>query len=93
LTSNKKKLVQMLPVSPDPTTGDEVLLRYNLPVNTTARVIITDGFGRIVRTQQVSGDAGYHEVMIPMDARTSGNYLVQLTTDAGIDTQRVVVKR
>ena len=92
--SSNKSGVSLLPVMPDPNPGTEVVIRYELTENSNhTRIIVLDDHSSIISEQQVSGTAGYHEVSIPINARRSGAYTVQLITDAGIKTERIIVSK
>jgi hypothetical protein len=80
--------IELLPISPDPVVGTEIMVRYTLPATTDARVLVADEFGKIVAEQQVDGSAGYHEVAIPVNTRRAGAYSVQVVTGLGMKTDR-----
>jgi hypothetical protein len=75
---------QLLSPVPNPVRGAEVTARYMLPKATTAQITFTDLNGRTVAEHAVAGDAGYHEVALPLNSMHSGMYMMQLITDGGV---------
>ena len=75
---------QLLSPVPNPVRNAEVTARYMLPKSTTARISFTDLHGRTVAEQSVAGEAGYHEVNLPLNGLHSGAYMMQLITDEGV---------
>ena len=81
---------QLFAPVPNPVSGAEVTARYLLPNATEARISFADLHGRQVSTQVVPGEAGYHEVVLPVGTMR-GAYVMQLITGDGMVSKVIEV--
>lgn len=84
---------QLFAPTPNPAPGGVITVRYWLPETTEALIWLNDVEGRSRVQAQVDGSAGYHEVVLPLDAHWNGMHLLQLSTTYGISAQRVLIQR
>lgn len=91
--ASNKGSVQLFPVSPDPTTGDEIMVRFDLPSAMETRLQVIDEFGRLVATKTVTGASGYQEVPLTINVRRSGTYTLQLVTAQGIFNDKIIINK
>jgi hypothetical protein len=80
-----------LMVTPNPTNG-VLNISGNLPSNSNVVVTVTDLQGRIIytSTQQVEGALNH---ILNLDSAKSGIYMVNITSDFGSVTEKVVVRK
>lgn len=88
-----KEEVASLAVSPNPSTGGNVNIVYNLK-NANSKVVVNlyDMTGRTVYTQQLKAEAGFYQHQLPAALLQPGAYIVSLQTDNGSAQQRLIVQ-
>lgn len=80
-------------VWPNPTTTDNLHLRFDLPEAETLRFYLTDATGRQVFAQVSDYPAGQHQLMFPGDdALRTGVYWLSMQSRTGIVSRKVVVR-
>jgi hypothetical protein len=87
--------IQLEPIRPNPTTGQNIVVHFVLPSAAPARLEMMDVAGRIVSTQEVGAlGAGPHAVNLEGARRLQpGMYLVRLSQGVVRKTTRAVVIR
>ncbi len=65
-------------------------VRYLLPTATQATLVLTDINGKTIVSQDTDGNAGYHEVVIPVNDQPSGIGILQLITAEGVEGSTLV---
>ncbi|MEM6327022.1 MAG: T9SS type A sorting domain-containing protein, partial [Bacteroidota bacterium] len=73
---------------------ESVTIPYALPANGPVRLAVFDAVGRqIVRLADGVQSAGHHEVTLPTDRLPAGVYVVRLSANGTLHTQRLTVVR
>lgn len=85
-----KNQAYLLPPVPNPVQGNVMTVRYLLPAATQATLVLTDINGKILVSQDADGNAGYHEVVIPVNDQPSGVGILQLITAEGVEGSTLV---
>lgn len=79
------------PIHPNPARERDVVVRFTLPVGTTARLELLDVAGRRVAVREATG-AGRHDVTLARRGELrSGVYFVRLSQGRNVHTRRAVV--
>lgn len=86
-------LQSSLTVSPNPSTSGVFTMALGVPLKTSAQLTVMDALGRPVLVQTLAAATGGSPT-IPLDLHREkpGIYTLQLRTEAGIATQKVVIE-
>jgi hypothetical protein len=81
-----------LAIYPNPASGGNVNVIYNLNNNATAKLMVTDITGRVVIANQLNGNKGLHQHIINTQNLAAGTYIINVMTDAGAMQQKLIVQ-
>lgn len=79
-------------IAPNPSTGSFVLRIDQLPTD-RADLVIVDAQGRLVHTQILNLVNGHAQETIRLESLAGGVYLLRLSTDQGVRTERLVIQK
>ena len=86
-------LQSTLTVSPNPSTSGVFSLCFGAPLKTGARLTVTDALGRQLLMQSLTAAATTPTtISLDLHREKPGIYTLQVRTDAGIATQKVVIE-
>ena len=78
-------------IYPNPGSNN-VAVKVLLKETTNANLIVTNLMGQVVNTQNVSLETGNNQYEINVSNFSAGFYLVNVRTNAGSTTQKLIVK-
>jgi hypothetical protein len=90
-TGISNKHVSGMKVYPNP-ASESVNLTFSSEISENGIVSVMNLMGQTVYTQNVSVSEGYNMINIPVKQFNSGVYMVTLRTNAGLSTQKLIVK-
>ena len=82
----------VLQIIPNPLT-DEATIRFYLPVQNTAKILVFDFNGRLVSEQVANSLKGWNDTKLAANNLSAGMYYVTLQTDSEILTEKAVIVR
>jgi len=77
----------MMKIVPNP-ANDQFTIKYYFPIETNGYITITDGVGKVIQTNQISGSS---ELVVNSSNMASGLYFVTFSSNQIIFTERLII--
>ena len=72
--------------------NSETIIRFSIPENTNASIVLYDCLGKLIRTISTGFyDAGYHSIKLNSNELASGVYIYKITTSSQTKSKKLMV--